>query len=134
MTQSVLVTGGEGTCAVHMQAILCGADLNVSVTGGSKPHVGTCVLAVPRASLKNASKRSATVSVLNVQSHKDDVVATKVAHTLAAHFNCVVCLSAGLHIDNAGENDIALLLKNTEHAQQKLIQQLELIKYDNPDT
>lgn len=77
-----------------------GSDIALAIFGGQKPHIGCTVLAMPRPSLTGHG-RSATVSTLNRTGHKDDVVATQVAHAVAAEMNCVVSCSCGIHIDEA---------------------------------
>ncbi len=123
--QQISIHAGQGAHCVTMQAILCGQDVTVAVGGGTKPHVGACALAVPRPSLQDPSRRSATESVLSVMAHKDDEVAKMVAHTLASRLDCVVCVSAGLHVDNAEKQDIKTLLCNVQSALDELLETLQ---------
>ena len=66
-----------------------GKDLLITVRGGTRPHIGCCVLAQPRPSLAGDGKVSATSSVLNVVGH--------------------VC-TGGFHVDNMTGAQIEELL------------------------
>lgn len=118
------VAGGEGLYRVEIAAAVCGADLSVTICGGSLHHVGAAALGVPRPSLKDPQKRSASESVLCVVGHKDDEVAKAAAHRLASEFGCVVSVSAGLHLDNAGQDDIQGLVAGYEEALAALEEEL----------
>lgn len=107
---------GSGIHRVDAVAFVCGPDLNVCICGGTHPHVGACALGIPRRSLRDESKGSASVSVLTVVGHKEDEVVRRAAHRLAAALGCRVSVSAGLHVDDASTEDIRLLLNNFEEA------------------
>lgn len=77
----------------------------VSLFGGI-PHVGTTALAIPRPSLKDPGRMSATASVLNVTGHKDDELARRLAESLAAGLNRVVAVTAGVHAGPEGVYDL----------------------------
>ncbi len=130
--QSIFVSSGKQDCKVDMHAVLCGQDLNVAVCGGTKPHVGACALSVPRESLQDASRRSASESVLCVLAHKDDELAKNIAHSLAAQFGCVACVSVGLHVDNAGKSEIQQLLHNAQDALAQLTAKLQECGFASP--
>lgn len=110
------VAGGVGPYRVEIAAAVCGADLSIAICGGSLHHVGAAALGVPRPSLKDPQKRSASESVLCVVGHKDDEIAKSAAHRLAAAFGCVASVSAGLHLDDAGQEDIQGLVAGYEQA------------------
>lgn len=108
----------EFTLDIAGQPITCvatpmGNDLNLSIFGGQRAHIGCTVLAVPRLSLTGTG-RSATVSTLNRTGHKDDVVASAVAHRVAAELDCAVSCSCGIHIDNASPALIAAIAEAPE--------------------
>lgn len=90
---------------------MAGEDLVVSVSGGEKPHVGAVSLAVPR-----GKNRADNTGLLCAPGHRDDMPAHALAKKLCARLGCTVCLTVGLHVDDAGADDIALLMKNAEKA------------------
>ncbi|HAX74135.1 MAG TPA: hypothetical protein DCY20_11480 [Firmicutes bacterium] len=86
-----------------------GNDLNVSLYGGDKPHIGAVALAVPHESLADANQLSATVSTLVVMRHKEEALAKDVAYQLSKTLNKVVSVSCGIHIDNIKPEQFTLI-------------------------
>ncbi|MEQ8201928.1 MAG: hypothetical protein ABRQ24_10970 [Syntrophomonadaceae bacterium] len=103
---------GEGRHRVEAIAVVNGADLVVTVGGGSVYHIGAVALAVPRPSLAEPGRTSASASVICVSGHKEDELARTAALQLAARFNRVVVVSVGLHVDDASSLDIESLTAN----------------------
>ena len=64
-------------------------------------------MALPRPSLADAAKISATSSVYNFVGHKDQVIAQRIAEVLSAQLNKHVVVVAGFHIDEISEEGIA---------------------------
>lgn len=77
-----------------------GDDLCVVLTGGQRPHLGAVGVAQVRPSTHDRNKRTTSTSVITLFGHKEDVVATKVAHALAVRLNKNVVVSCGIHVDN----------------------------------
>lgn len=115
---------GKGRTRIKCTAISVGKDLAVHIQGGDQPHIGAVAMAVPRPSLKQATKMSATASILVVTGHKDDEIARSVSLYLAAELSCVAVVVAGVHIDNAEENEITEILSNSRQATQVIIEAL----------
>ena len=80
--------------------------VSASLFGGI-PHVGSTALAIPRPSLKDPTRTSATSSVLNVTGHKDDALARRLAESLAAGLNRVAAVTAGVHAGPEGVYDLS---------------------------
>lgn len=87
-----------------------GKDLLITVRGGTKPHIGCCVLAQPRPSLAGDGKVSATSSVLNVVGHRDEALCRYLAERAAAAHGCTVVCTGGFHVDNMTGAQIEELL------------------------
>ncbi len=105
-------SAGTGIHMLEAVILVCGQDLNVCICGGTHYHVGACALGIPRPSLNDPSVSSASVSVLTAVGHKEDEMVREAAHRLAKKFVCRVCVSAGVHIDNATKEDIRMLWEN----------------------
>lgn len=103
---------GTGVHIVEAVVVLCGKDINICCGGGDTFHIGASALAVPRPSLADATKNSASASVLCVTSHKEDEIAREAALRFATIFKTRVNITCGLHIDNATADDINLLHRN----------------------
>lgn len=110
--QTVTLSVGQKPYTVTACVVLCGQDIAVVIGGGEAPHIGAAALASPRPSLKNNGDVSASASVLCCLGHKDDQPAKEAALRLASKFNTNVAVTAGLHLDNAGADDIAKLQQN----------------------
>jgi hypothetical protein len=83
-------------------------DLTIVVGGGSD-HAGAVALALPRPSLADPGKQSATSSVLTVPGHKDDLPAREVAEKVAAATGRNVVAVAGIHYDGLEPADLECL-------------------------
>ena len=110
--QSIHVQFGQGRYRVEATVVVNGADLAVTVGGGSLYHIGAVALALPRPSLAVPNLISASASVICVTGHKEDELARAAALRLAARFNRVVVVSVGLHLDGASPQDIDTLTVN----------------------
>ena len=110
--QAVRSSVGDGIFKVIAEVKIIGDDLMISVWGGTKLHIGSISVSVPRPGLKDGTSISSTSSVINLIGHKDEVVARKFSEQLAAKFNRNAIATAGVHIDDITENqmDIIMLL------------------------
>ena len=102
-----------------------GPDLLVAVWGGTHPHIGAVALALPRPSLQNQRKTSATSSVLTLLGHKEDVTAKMVSEALAAALKRNVVVTAGIHWDNLAPEDIGAINELTKQLVGKIIAKAE---------
>lgn len=117
----VRLTEQEGPYKIHAEALLLGDDLVLSIWGGSKPHVGAVALAIPRPSLKDPGRTSATVSVLTRLGHKEDEIVKKVSERISAALNRVVVVSAGIHWDDIPDEGIGRIQTICEILTDRLI-------------
>lgn len=112
---------GRGRAKLDFSVIILGNDISISISGGTKPHVGAVALSIPRPSLQNDKKMSATTSLLAVTGHKDDEVAKSVAEKVASSTGKTVVAIAGIHIDNATVKEIEAIRKNADSGTRKTI-------------
>ncbi len=77
-----------------------GEDIFILIHGGDRPHLGSVVLAIPRASLADEKISSCTSSVLNVTGHKDEFICRAVAESFCKKFRAVTVCTGGFHVDN----------------------------------
>lgn len=106
---------GSGKHAVLLQMWDTAHGWAGSLTGGELPHVGGVVLAAPRPSLTGQGQ-SCDLWISTVPGHKDVDVAVPLARLFCARLGVPVSLTAGLHIDDATAEDIALLSRHCEEA------------------
>ncbi|SIO93382.1 hypothetical protein [Vibrio spartinae] len=110
---------------IDLVAVSVGRDLLVTIHGGDAAHVGAVALAQPRASLQDASKVSASTSVLCVLGHKEDLLAHRTAQVMAAALNCVVSVSCGIHIDQAKPEHLTQIPDMVDTLVHQLIDRLQ---------
>jgi hypothetical protein len=101
-----------------------GEDLVVLLGGGELPHVGTTVVAEPRASGADPTRRSATSSVWNRLGHKDEALARPLAERLAAALDVTVVVVAGVHVENLDQAGIQTFADLAEELTQKVLRDL----------
>ena len=120
MDEMIKVTAGEGRFQINARALRCGADWCVTVCGGEMPHVGAVALGQ-----YEPARDSATVSTVTVYSHRDDSVAAHFAKAIASANRCTVTVTAGIHVDNAGPDELAELNNVCEDCLAKLLRSME---------
>ena len=115
---------GIGNHRVEVAAFSCGKDIVVVIEGGTRYHVGAVALAVPRPSIADPGKVSASASVLCVTGHKEDELARNIALQMASFLNCTVTVIAGIHINEANAQNISELTANCTYAIKKLMDKI----------
>lgn len=114
---SIRESVGTGKYFIESIAVSLGEAINISIAGGEKQHIGAVAIAIPTDKFK---KRSATVSVICVEGHKEDEFAYNASKILATELNCVVTVSVGIHVDYANEEDLRILTDNFNEIIEKL--------------
>ncbi len=102
-----------------------GADILLCVEGGSTPHIGCVVQAVPRPSLRGDGSGSATASVLNLTGHKDEYLCRKLAEHVCRSLGTVVVCTGGFHLDGISEKQIAEVMEAAEELAEEIVSLLD---------
>ena len=116
-----------GTCGkyqIKLQAIRCGSDYSVTICGGERDHVGAVALGCDESDISGHETRGATVSILCALGHRDDKVAWWAAKYLATELKCTISVSAGIHVDNADQEEIKCLLENSKAACRQFVDRI----------
>jgi hypothetical protein len=95
--------------------------LAVTLVGGEVPHIGAVAVSIPRPSLANARRRSATTSVFTLVGHKEDEIARPLAAELARTLDRTTVVIAGVHIRRAGAADLARVFENAGRAMEAIV-------------
>ena len=112
-----IAEAGAGTkYAVRAEAVKCGKDVSAAVTGGTLSHVGAVSLAQ-----YEPERDSATVSTAAAYTHRDGEISALFAKRIASALKCNAAVSAGIHIDGASQEELALLRKNASECLDRLI-------------
>jgi len=97
-----------------------GQDLLVSIWGGTRPHIGAIGIGVPRPSLKNPKKWSATSSNFTFLGNKEDIMVKRFSEKLASRLRRNVVVTMGFHWDGITAQEI----KTIQNLAQKLSDQI----------
>jgi len=120
--KTISVSVKEGRFKLEALVKTLGQDFLVAVWGGTHPHIGAVALAVPRPSLRDRKKTSATSSVLTLMGHKEDVTAKMISEALAATLKRNVVVTVGIHWDNLKVEEIQRIVDLTERLTLKIIE------------
>lgn len=110
---------------LRLEARWQGADLAVRLYGGVRPHIGSVVLAVPRPSLQDPSRMSATASVLNRPGHQDEWPARRLAESFASRLQTNVAVFCGIHYDNLDGEQIREVNRRCEALAEEVLPVLD---------
>ncbi|MGD9569262.1 MAG: hypothetical protein AB7V48_13300 [Sedimentibacter sp.] len=125
MIQSFKLNDGMGKCSVEAIIVRCGNDLNVTIGGGEKYHIGAVAIAVPRFEYKEGKKRTSSTSVICVQGHREDELTYKAAKYLSTALDCTVTVTIGAHIDNISQDEFQLLVDNINKLLDNIIENVK---------
>nr|WP_178632997.1 hypothetical protein [uncultured Mediterraneibacter sp.] len=101
-----------------------GKDILICLEGGSAPHIGCVVQAVPRPSLTGDGSISATASVLNLIGHKDEFLCRKLAELICSKTGCVTVCTGGFHLDGITGEQIQDVMKVMDEVGENLVERL----------
>lgn len=113
----VEVTAGEGVYELRAVAVVTPRGITVTACSPAFAHLGATAQAIPRPE----PGRTATVSILAVPCHRDEIPAHDIAAALATRFGVPCAASTGFHVEHASEEDLRRMLEST----RMLIDELE---------
>ena len=109
------------TCGFVQQV---GQDILVSIWGGTQPHIGAVGIAVPRPSLENPDKWSATSSNFTFPGHKEDALVKRISERLATQLKKNVVVTAGIHWDSLTLHEIKTIENLTGELSDRILKKL----------
>lgn len=112
---------GEGPLRVQARAWATDSGYVVGLFGGTRTHVGSVVVSVPRPSLADPERWSCTSSVINLPAHKEEEVIRPLAEELARVTGSPVVGVAGVHVDRADAATVEVLTANCREAGRFLL-------------
>jgi hypothetical protein len=123
-----LVEISKGRLKIHGFVQEVGQDLLVSIWGGTRPHIGAIGIAVPRPSLKNPKKWSATSSNFTFLGHKEDIMVKKISEKLASRLRRNVVVTMGFHWDGITSQEIKTIQNLTLKLSDQILKRLQKTK------
>ncbi len=97
-----MITSGEGKYKVFLEEKKLDDDLIYILGGGEKSHIGGVVICEP----------DKEPQVIDLEGHYDYVVLKPIAEAACKKYNKRVVAVGGIHVDNATEEEINLLVDN----------------------
>ena len=97
-----MITSGEGKYKVFLEKKELDDDLIYILGGGQRSHIGGVVICEPD---KNSK-------IIRLEGHYDDIVLKPIAEAASKKYNKRVAAIGGVHVDNASQEEIDLLVKN----------------------
>lgn len=104
------VAVGEGKFALEAQLTVTPRGMAVYACSPEYAHLGATAQAIPRPE----PGRTATVSILAVPCHRDEIPAHDIAAALATRFDVPVVASTGFHVEQASGDDLQRVLDTTK--------------------
>lgn len=105
---------GEGRHKVWLDVIEAGGDLVVFIGGGERAHIGAI-------SICSVNGLPFTFSLLK---HKDYVLSHSASQTICKETGRNTTVLCGIHIDNASEREIDLLLRNSKECIRLMLKKM----------
>ncbi|PKM85552.1 MAG: hypothetical protein CVU86_01755 [Firmicutes bacterium HGW-Firmicutes-11] len=99
--------------------------IQVYVGGGSKPHIGAVAISQPRPSLSDPQATSCTTSVFTFLGHKEEPVARSISERLCKRFQRNTVVSAGFHLEEITEAEIAEVMASAEDLLSELLNSIK---------
>lgn len=109
MAEIFEASAGAGPLTVTGLLTLTDGGAVLQLYGGTHEHVGSVIVSLPRPSLTDQSRISVTSSVINLPSHKEELVGRPAAELLAMELERPVVCAAGIHVDGASGEELELL-------------------------
>ena len=97
-----MITAGEGKYKVFLEEKKIENDLLYILGGGERSHIGGISICEP------GKKPQA----IRLEGHYDDIVLTPIAESACKKYKTKVVAIGGVHVDNASQEEINLLVKN----------------------
>ena len=113
-TDSVAV--GQGDFRLEAVVTVAPKGIVVFACTPGYAHVGATAQAIPRPE----PGRTATVSLLAVPCHRDEIPAHDIAAALATRFSVPCAASAGYHVEGATKEDLQKVLRLNDELIEKL--------------
>jgi hypothetical protein len=119
-----LVEISKGRFKIHGFVQEVGQDILVSIWGGTQPHIGAVGMAIPRPSLKDEKKWSATSSNFTFVGHKEDTLVKNISEKLAAQLKRNVVVTAGVHWDGMTSKEIKTIQNLAQKISDRILKKI----------
>lgn len=117
---------GEGKFELEVTFVDSGRGVCVYVGSvpGAAAHVGATAQAIPRPE----PGRTATISILAVPCHRDEVPAHDIAGIVATELHVPTAVTCGVHMDNASLDDLKTMVEVSHQAGHEIVRRVRQIQ------
>jgi len=122
MAETFEASAGDGKLTITGTLTLTDGGGVLQLYGGTHEHIGSVTVSLPRPSLTDGDRTSVTSSVINLLSHKEELVGRPAAEMLAIALDRPIVCIAGIHIDGATNDELKLLTGFSEDVTRALVQ------------
>jgi hypothetical protein len=119
-----------GRLQIELKCLAMGPDICVSITGGDKPHLGAVALGSAHPSKSNPEVWSASVSLMTLLGHREDMLVYKAADQLASALGRNVVVCGGIHLEQIEASEISQTLMIVDDLIQELIRKINVESFD----
>ncbi len=116
MSEAFNLAKSAGRIEIVLHGHSVGQDLQVTISGGDRPHIGAVAVSYQHPGLKDPGRPEVTTSVICLPGHKEDMLARNAAHRIAADTGLTTSVSCGIHIEQISKQKIQTV--------QELVEQL----------
>lgn len=123
----VIISEGDAPYTIKAELIRVGDDLVCLVTGGTHAHTGAVSLAEPAVTVhpvtgqKQVRGSDPIVNTIIGAGHKDALPAEMFSKALCRHFGVNVVCTAGIHVDDATQEEIDTMVQNAKSLLERLL-------------
>ncbi len=112
---------GDGRTCVNIMVEAVGNDLTVVFSGGTVPHIGAIAIGVPIQSRNDPTKHRASISVITIPPHREDLIVRPAAEKLIRNLIKTTVVIAGIHLDNPTSQELKQIMENCDQGIEYLI-------------
>ena len=113
---------GKGRSRIQITVETAGKDLVVMFKGGDVPHIGAVAIGVPVPRRSDPQQTRASVSVLTIPPHREDLIVHPAAEKLASELGITTVVVAGIHLDMPQPNELQEILDNCNNGVLRIIE------------
>jgi len=124
MSATFDITKRTGRVEVCLRSCYIGKDLQVTITGGDRPHIGAVALSCRHPALKDSNRDDVSTSVLAVAGHKEDLLARNAAQRIAAATGLTTAVCCGIHVEQISKAEILSVTALVEQLVDELIDRI----------
>ena len=130
--KKLYLSEGESPYGIWAEIRPIGEDVQISVGGGDRDHIGAVALAEPSVTVHPVTGEAVSltagessgfsrIQLLSAAGHKDAAIAQMFAGAFCDAFQVNVSAVAGVHIDQATDEEIDILMGNASALLQEAI-------------